>query len=188
MDYLLSKALKSLKFLKRNNPLVFIFIGLSIFLFGAINYHRVRVLSFKNSPQPIISTGQKPIEIIIPSLNIDLPIEQGKINNSVWEISQNSATHLADSANPEDNGNIVIYGHNKKSIFGNLPYLKIGETINIKVADGQIYKYKLEEKLWVKPDRVDLVSPTDHEVLTIYTCWGFLDSQRVILKAVPIKQ
>lgn len=134
----------------------------------------------------VAKIGENPTQIIIPSIKIDLPIDEGSIKDGVWEISYQNATHLESSANPGSNGNIVIYGHNKRAIFGNLPYLKVGEKISIKTSEGKIHQYKVVDKLWVGPDRIDLVSPKDTEELTIYTCWGLFDSQRVVIKAIPI--
>lgn len=127
-----------------------------------------------------------PIEIIIPSISVDIKLDTGQIKNGVWEISGVNATFLNTSAVPGTNGNIVIYGHNKKNIFGNLPYLSVGQKIALKTARGKIYNYIVKEKLFVNPDRVDLVSSADKEELTVYTCWGLFDSQRAVIKAEPI--
>jgi sortase (surface protein transpeptidase) len=81
---------------------------------------------------------------------------------------------------------VVIYGHNKKVIFGNLPYLSLGQKIIIKTKDGKTYTYEAYQKDFVGADRIDLVSPTNTEELTIYTCWGLFDTQRAVLKAKPI--
>lgn len=188
MEYLQSQAQKSLKLIKRNKlQFLLIFIGLTIFSFGAVNYYRIRILSFNNTPKEVETKNNEiPVQITIPSLNLELPIDQGEIKNGVWGISEKNATHLKTSANPRGGGNIVIYGHNKTAIFGKIPSLKIGEEINIKTSSGDIYKYKLTNKLWVKPDRIDLVSPTTNEELTLYTCGGLFDSLRVVLKASPV--
>lgn len=127
-----------------------------------------------------------PTVIIIPSIGINLPIQVGEIKNGAWEISYSNATFLNSSARPGTGGNSVIYGHNKKTIFGNLPYLSIGQKIIIKTQDGVLHTYEAYQKDFVGPDRVDLVSPTNKEELTIYTCWGLFDSQRVVVKAKPI--
>ena len=92
---------------------------------------------------------------------------------------------MAGSAAPGTGGNAVVYGHNKKVIFGNLPYLSLGQKIYIKTKDDKIHIYEAYKKDFVSPDKIDLVSPTDHEELTIFTCWGVFDSQRVVIKARP---
>lgn len=162
--------------------------GILIFLFGGINYFRVRILSFTKTPESAQTTlkGELPAEIEIPSISIKLPVDIGEIKNGVWQVSNSKATFLSTSARPGANGNTVIYGHNKKIIFGNLPYLSLGQKIFLKTTDGKIYIYQAYKKDFVSPDRVDLISPTNTEELTIYTCWGLFDNQRVVIKAKPI--
>lgn len=201
MHSLLSKARKALakslrkavkpanKYLKRNgSSLLFVFLGVTIFLFGFINYYRVRVLSFSKVPPEAVRSTQNldiPAEVSIPSLKIDLPVDPGQIKDGVWQISGSNATFLDTSAVPGSGGNTVIYGHNKKIIFGNLPYLSVGQKIIVKTKSGKVFNYVAKEKFFVGPDRVDLVSPSSGEELTIYTCWGIFDSQRAIIKAFP---
>jgi len=187
---LVSKGLKKPKKLQRNNSLFLIILGLLIFIFGGINYYRVRILSFSNTPQATLDSVTNtdiPSEVIIPSIDIDLKIEPGKIKNDVWEISALNATYLNISSPPGSGGNTVIYGHNKKAIFGNLPYLSIGQKITVKTVSGNIYNYVVDSKYFVSPDKVEYVSPTVTEQLTLYTCWGLFDSQRAVIIAKPQK-
>lgn len=168
-----------------------IFLGLAVFSFGALGYHRERVLSFSNTPESFKSlplTNEFPVEIIIPSLNLNLKIEPAEIKNGVWQISSNNATFLKSSAPVGYTGNSVIYGHNKKAIFGNLPYVSIGQEIIIKKEGGNLYTYKVTDKFFVAPDRVDLVSPSEKEELTLFTCWGLFDRQRAVIKAERIQR
>jgi len=161
-------------------------IGVTLLIFGSINYYKARILSFNKVPvatQKMTENSDIPVEIIIPSINIDLKVDPGEIKSGVWQISAVNATFLASSAIPGNNGNTVIYGHNQKIIFGNLPYLSIGQKIIVKTKSGKIYNYIAKNKYFVGQDRVDLVSPTNEEVLTIYTCWGLFDSQRVVVIA-----
>jgi len=177
------------KLLRNKSSLFLILLGLIIFSFGAINYYRVRILSFSKVPEAVASSTQNldiPVEIIIPSIQIDLKVEPGQIKNGVWLISDSTATFLNTSAVPGGSGNTVIYGHNKKVIFGNLPYLSLGQKITIKTQSGKILTYIADAKYFVGPDRVDLVSPTKTPELTIYTCWGIFDSERAVVIARPI--
>jgi sortase (surface protein transpeptidase) len=52
-------------------------------------------------------------------------------------------------------------------------------------AEGKTAKYIVSETKRVLPNAVEEVLPTDHEVVTVYTCTGFLDSQRFVVKALP---
>ncbi len=193
MEHLLSKVLKTSKKLtkrlkKLKKPVFLVLLGIIIFSFGLFHYLNIRRLSFWNEPAPLNITqkGEFPTQVIIPSLKIDIPIESGSIKDGVWEISYSKATFLDSSARPGIAGNTVIYGHNKKALFGNLPYLSIGQKIFVKTADGKMHAYEIYKKDFVKPDRIDLVSPTDYAELTLFTCWGLFDSQRVVVKAKPI--
>lgn len=162
-------------------------IGVFIFCIGGIRYHELRVLSFTKTPEEAqtMITGELPIEINISSINVNLPVEVGEIKDRVWQISNDSATFLNTSARPGTQGNIVIYGHNKKAVFGSLPYLSTGQIITLKTQSGNIFDYKVTEKYFVKPERVDLVSPTNSTQLTLFTCWGAFDQERVVVKAIP---
>ena len=174
---------------KLNFSLVLVFIGFFLLSFGAVNYYLVRILSFSKVPVAAAQSVQNldiPVEIIIPSIQIDLKVEPGQIKDGVWLISDSSATFLNTSAAPGSGGDTVIYGHNKKAIFGNLPYLSLGQKIIVKTQNGKIYNYVADQKFFVGPDRVDLVSPSSTEELTIYTCWGLFDSQRAVVKAKPV--
>ncbi len=190
MEHYLSWELKVLRKLK-SNPLAagLILVGFLIFLFGSINYYRVRRLSFNNVPAAAQNAAENvdaPTEIMIPSLNLDLKVDPGSIKSGVWQISANNATFLTSSSSPENGGNTIIYGHNLKSIFGNLPYVSVGQKINVKTKSGKIYNYLVDKKYFVGPDRVDLVSPTNTPQLTLYTCWGLFDGQRAVVVAKPI--
>ena len=191
MESLLRSALKTTRKLLnwlKTKPTLLIFLGLLIFFIGAFRYYQIRILSF-TKPVAVAQTaqvGELPAQITIPSIGIDLPVDLGEIKSGVWQISYNNPTFLNTSARPGTGGNIVIYGHNKKVIFGNLPYLSLGQKIFIKTADGKIHTYIAYQKDFVGSDRVDLVSPTNKEELTIYTCWGLFDSRRAVIKAKPI--
>ncbi len=187
----LSKELK--KKLKaiwpKSKSFVLILCGTILFSFGAYRYFSTRILSFSKAPPETITTVKRaelPARITIEDLKIDLPMEEGFIKNGVWQISDTSASHLNTSARPGEGGNIVIYGHNKKIIFGSLPFARIGAKIVVTDKTGKKYNYEVTSKDNVSPDRVDLLYPTSSEELTIYTCTGLFDSQRFILKAKQI--
>ncbi len=185
----LKKSKKLLKrFRKVRSSLFILSLGLVLLIFGGINYYRIRILSFSKVPREVQKNTENldlPVEIIIPSIQIDLKVEPGQIKDGVWQISESNATFLNTSGVPGSGGNTVIYGHNKKVIFGNLPYLSIGQKILVKTKSGKIYNYIADQKYFVGPDRVDLVSPANSEELTIYTCYGLFDSERVVIKAQP---
>jgi LPXTG-site transpeptidase (sortase) family protein len=127
-----------------------------------------------------------PIHITIGEA-IRLPVvESGKVNG-VWAVSQTSANHVQASALPGEAGNIIIYGHNLNTIFGYLVDQRVGTVVDIRTNDGKLHKYKISDIHIVDPSQTDLLAPTTTEILTLYTCTGFLDSQRFVARATPVK-
>ncbi|MEK7497462.1 MAG: sortase [Patescibacteria group bacterium] len=176
----------------RNKPFLLfsISLGVALFIIGAyfLLYERT-ILSFSRTPEVAVTTiGQKskPVKVEIGDLNIDLPISESRIVNRIWEISKNGASHLNTSASPGEEGNIVIYGHNRKVVFGSLPYARVGTKIKLTTEDGKVHDYEVIKKDTVKPNNLMYVLPASEEILTIYTCTGFLDSMRAVLVAKPL--
>ena len=126
-----------------------------------------------------------PIHISIGT-RISLPVVEAGRENGVWAISQTSANHVRQSALPNEKGNIIIYGHNLNKIFGYLLDAKEGDIIRIRMTDGTLHKYKVEKTHYVSPSDTSLLSPTKHEVLTVYTCAGLFDSLRFVVRATPV--
>lgn len=126
----------------------------------------------------------RPTNIEIPRVRVNLSITPGLISDKgVWQISDTGASFLNSSAFPGANSNVVIYGHNKTNLLGPLRWIKPGDTIIIQTEDGKSWKYQVQETLTVSPDEISVVMPTEKEVLTVYTCTGFLDSQRFVVRA-----
>ncbi len=122
--------------------------------------------------------------IIIPRLNIDLSVAPSKIKNGYWEVSETSASHGEGSANPGENGNVVVFAHAREGLFLGLRGVEKGDTVYILTAN-RWYKYKVSEIVNVYPNDITTVAPTNSEVLTLFTCSGFFDEKRLIVKAVP---
>ncbi len=174
------------------------FVTVSLFLLGLLlilislswNIYQKGVLSFAKSPviaaSKVTSHESLPQRILIPKFKIDLPIVESRIKNGVWEINPNGGSHLVGSANPEEAGNIIIYGHNKNDLFGKALALKLNDQIEIISADSTIHNYQIVKKEIVNPTDVDVLAPTTDETLTFYTCTGFLDTKRFVLIAKPI--
>lgn len=148
--------------------------------------HEENKLSFTQSLPEIVSTSAKPAKIEIPSLHINLPVGQTIIENGKWSIYKDGASHLSSSANPDSNGNIIMYAHNTKKRFGNLTNIKKNEKIIITNTNGQKKEYRITNIQTVNPNQIALLLPTTTETLTLYTCTGFADSKRFVAQAIPI--
>lgn len=122
--------------------------------------------------------------IVIPRLNIDLAVAPSKIKNGYWEVSETSASHGEGSANPGEDGNVVVFAHAREGLFLGLRDVKKVDTVYI-LTKERWYKYKVSEIVNVYPNDIKTVAPTDSEVLTLFTCSGFFDEKRLIVKAIP---
>lgn len=169
---------------------VLLLVGISLMLGGGLYLmYRQTILSFKVSPVYQVTAEERtsiPQKITINEVEIDLDVIPAYIENGIWQTSDTAATHLATSARPGEKSNMVIYAHNRPKLFKALPQVELDDVITVISSDGHEYQYKVVSRNIVTPDQIDLVLPTEHEELTVYTCTGFLDSKRLVLKAVPI--
>lgn len=134
----------------------------------------------------VISKNQ-PIKLFIPKLGKTLNVTQGEVINNRWTISQTGVSFLADSALPGSKGNSVIYGHNLKSILGDLSNLSNSDKIYVLLSNGSFVKYQVSEEKEINPNQVEILSETQDSRLTIFTCSGFLDSSRFVVIAKEYK-
>ena len=93
---------------------------------------------------------------------------------------------MSSSARVGEKGNIVIYAHNKATSFGPLAQIKIGDPITLKTRSGKNYSYGVYKIFMVNPNQVEVLQSKGAEELTLYTCTGFADSKRLIVKAKPL--
>jgi LPXTG-site transpeptidase (sortase) family protein len=127
-----------------------------------------------------------PVHINIPWF-VDVGVEPQIYKEGSWTISQENASYLTASSLPGNPGNIIIYGHNKRSILGNIRALKGYEKITLTMADGTSRIYQVTSITEVSPSNTKLLSQTTKETLTLYTCSGLMDSQRFVVRAEPLQ-
>ena len=118
-------------------------------------------------------------------MNIDLPITESKIVDGYWELSENTASHGEGSANPGEKGNIVVFAHAREGLFYNLKDVKKDDVVYLFTKD-KWRTYKVRDITSVFPNQVEVIKPTSNETLTLYTCTGFYDEKRLIVRAYPI--
>jgi LPXTG-site transpeptidase (sortase) family protein len=187
---------KSKRFVKQSQPVRASFLTISLISIGIIliaislswQFYKARTLSFAATSfqETVIPVSTAiPHQLTIPDLTISLSISPAEIENEVWEVSETGASYLATSAVPGTPGNIIMYGHNKTNLLGNLKKAKLGQTIYVTATDGSVHNYTIQEIKTVNPDQTEVIQPTNTEVLTLYTCTGFLDSKRLVIKAIP---
>lgn len=171
------------------------FLGSVLIVFGIAYLYLLPSFSHKVSTSPIKidpkllsekKSTESPVKIIIPKVNIDLTVTESKIVDGYWELSENTASHGEGSANPGEKGNIVVFAHAREGLFYNLKDVKKDDVIYIFTKDKWI-TYKVKDITAVLPNQTQIIKPTEKETLTLYTCTGFYDEKRLIIKAYPIK-
>jgi LPXTG-site transpeptidase (sortase) family protein len=183
---------KRKKEIKRKTSLRYILAGfILIFLTTFWQVWRAQILSFSLPVEEThnlqLETISIPTKLAIPSVGISLPVQETNIVNGVWQIPKNATGHLSSSGSSGGKTNIVIYGHNYSNILGNLKSINLGDEIFLQDISGNTHIYRVKTKVVVSPNEISWVSPTDEEVLTIYTCTGILDAYRLVVRAHPQK-
>jgi LPXTG-site transpeptidase (sortase) family protein len=156
---------------------------------GIKNPTQVHAQNIKIKDEPIeveklspTSLGEPPSRIIIPRLNINLPVFHAKIIDGVWETTLEGASHGEGTANPGQSGNTVIFAHARVGLFLPLRYIQNQDQIYI-LTKNNWYPYQVKEIKRVFPNELEVISPTQDETLTLYTCDGFADRHRLIVIA-----
>lgn len=150
------------------------------------------VTSFSQEPVSVdkkllqINDKQKdklpPVRIVIPSVNIDLPVKEAKVVNGFWEVFPDSAGFGMGSTYPGEIGNQVIFAHARIGLFLPLKKVNIKDKIFVSTKT-KLFTYKVTSIKEVYPNNTDIIGLTDEKTLTLYTCTGFSDSKRLIVVA-----
>ncbi len=145
----------------------------------------LQIRSYKmNKAVYTIKPISKPSSLEIVNLNIHLPVIPSTITDGQWETTPDGVSYLTTSPIPGDIGNSILYGHNWPSLLGRLPQIKPGNTIHIHYTDGSIKTFKVSTTAIVRPDQISILDQTKDKRITLYTCTGFLDSQRFVVVAL----
>lgn len=132
---------------------------------------------------PMVSQAVSPEpRLIIPKLNIDVPVAFGIATSSVDDaMNQGVAQFSIPGANaiPGQIGNLVITGHSAGDIYSSNPYkfifsglerLENGDLIYVNYNSVR-YTYQMVGRETVEPSNVSaLIYPTDKPMLTLITC------------------
>lgn len=174
---------------RQKSGLVLLLVGFFCFLsaFSLKGYQEFQqnILSFSQAPEPIsvVEEGDLPEKVLISKIKLDLLISPVKVVNNQWIISEEGVSYLLGSGIPGQEGNVVIYGHNKSHLFGPIRWLEEGEEIRLVNQQGDEYIYSIVETKIVSPETVEVLAPTKEATLTLYTCTGFLDRERFVVIA-----
>ena len=132
-------------------------------------------------------------KLIIPKLNVDVPLNFGVSVSDVMAAMNNGVVHYrinGASAYPGEIGNFVVMGHSAgdvystnqyKFIFSGLERLEEGDIIYVHYNSVR-YTYKMVGREIILPTEVSkLVLDTDKPMMTLVTCWPLGTSQKRLL-------
>jgi len=189
----------SMKPRKKKGNLPLVLAGIFILLLGLYVIYLLSFPKITKKPASEIKQALKetPQEdkntIFIPSVGVQVGIEQGDIN----VLDKGLAWHrIPNQGDPIKGGNMIITGHSfvwgyrsdevkKKSIFYDLKNSKVGDEVVVN-WEGKQYKYKISKLKTVKPNAIEIEDQTSEPQLTIYTCTiGGAADGRVVIIAKP---
>lgn len=129
---------------------------------------------------PIPTPGpEQAIRLQIPAIGVDAPIVQG----DGWEQLKKGVGQHIGSANPGEDGNVVLSAHNDifGEIFRNLDRLQPGDEVTI-YTNQRSYNYIVSESQVIEPTQVDVMERTSQPTLTLISCYPYLvDDKRIAI-------
>lgn len=123
---------------------------------------------------------EQAISISIPSIAVNAPVVQG----DDWEALKRGVGQHIGSANPGQNGNLVLSGHNDiyGEVFRQLDQLSVGDEIMVSTAQNS-YTYTVTGRLLVAPTFVEVMFPTQDATITLISCYPYMiNTQRIIIQ------
>lgn len=134
-----------------------------------------------------------PVRLQIPEIGLDLkPVAVGIDDNRVPIVPKHDVGWYDASALPGTGSNVVFWGHVLRWLdspqiaapFARMKELKPGSSIEITLADGQRYAYRVTQQVQTRPEEVQYILPTDGERVTLVSCIG----DNVIYEGVLTKE
>jgi sortase A len=107
------------------------------------------------------------------------PVVQG----DGWEQLKKGVGQHIGSADPGENGNLVVSAHNDifGELFRDLDKLKPGDEIRVRTS-MQEYLYRVTGMRIVSPTEVSVMAPTAKPTITLVSCYPYLvDTERIVV-------
>jgi sortase A len=141
---------------------------------------RPMVQSLANIPVPTPAPDQA-VRLQIPRLNVDAPVVQG----DGWEQLKKGVGQHIGSANPGQDGNVVLTAHNDVygELFRHLDQLQPGDNVIVYTQQRQ-HVYVIDRTVIVEPTAVEVMASTGSPTVTLISCYPYLvDSERIVVFA-----
>jgi len=177
---------------KENKPSLaekLIILGILLFLLGTLSHTQIfinSIISQREHPRKEYAV-QSPTSISIPSIKLETKVIEGGIVNGNWILSDDNALFLPTSGKIGEGFNTIIYAHNTDKLFGKLRNIKQADMIVVRDRTGKEFKYKVFSIENVDPQDLRKLYSTEKNIITLFTCDGWFDQSRLLVKAKLVK-
>jgi LPXTG-site transpeptidase (sortase) family protein len=141
----------------------------------------------KTSEQPAVQQviSGVPTHITIPAADINLAIVKGTQDSTAqWTVSDKDANYMDAMAPLRNNGGtMVIYGHDRASIFHNIRALKENDLVLVSTDNGYIFVYVYHNATaYIQPSDTKFLQKFQSKPqLELLTCDGLWSEKRLLM-------
>lgn len=150
---------------------------------GDIPSHLIPAINAFQPPPPPPAAPEQARRIQIPAIGVDSTIVAGAYD---WEQLKKGVGHRIGSAQPGEEGNMVLAAHNDiyGEIFRHLDKLAVGDEIIVS-TERNTYTYVVNDLDIVDPvEGVHVMDPTDHASTTLISCYPYqINTERIVVFA-----
>lgn len=137
--------------------------------------------TYENLPIPTPGP-QAARQMQISRISLNAPVVMG----DNWEQLKKGIGQHLNTANPGENGNMVVSAHNDifGELFKDLDKLEPGDEV-IVITQDRSYTYVVTGTQIVNPTDVYVMNPTENATLTLISCYPYRkDNKRIVVTAV----
>ncbi|MEM7334962.1 MAG: class D sortase [Chloroflexota bacterium] len=150
---------------------------------GDIPEHLIPTINNFQPPPPPAPAPEHARRIQIPAIGVDSTIVAGVYD---WEQLKKGVGHRIGSAQPGEEGNMVLAAHNDiyGEIFRHLDKLSVGDEIIVS-TERNTYTYVVNDLDIVDPvEGVHVMDQTDHASTTLISCYPYqVNTERIVVFA-----
>ena len=125
---------------------------------------------------------EQAVRIQISAINVDAPVVQG----DGWEQLKKGVGQHIGTANPGQNGNVVVSAHNDVfgEIFRNLDQLEVGDEI-VLYTNQRSFVYIVQQTQIVEPTRIEVMNSANDPIITMISCYPYMvNDERIVVTAL----
>jgi len=164
---------------------IFLILGSAILTACLFSFLIIPVFFQKECPRVSLpeETEQTPQRILIPRLNLDLPIEEAKLLEGQWVLADKGLSFFSGTTSFDKSGNIIIFGSNK--VLTKLNTIKKEDKIYL-FGQEKYLVFEVIETETVLPSDETIFGEGDQKTLTLFSTSDYLKGKRFVIKAKKI--